>query len=266
MALKELGYTYSNYFASEIEKSSIEVTQRHFPETIQLGDVRSVWSGILPDIDLLIAGSPCQGFSLIGNQLNFDDPRSKLFFEFVRLLDECKPKYFFLENVGMKQEYAEIISLHLGVEPVTLNSDLVSAQNRKRLYWANFPIPVIKDKNVKISDIIEPDAEPVFVHNLHGGFNERKPRVYDRKSPTLTCATGGGHIPKIMLKGTDVHNNRTFQYAKDNSRKLLEIEAERLQTLPDNYTQGFSWTRRMNMIGNCWTVAVIKEIFKGMDW
>lgn len=266
LALNELGYKYDNYYASEIEEASIEVTQKHFPKTIQLGDVLGVKGSDLPPIHLLMAGSPCQGFSLAGKKLNFEDPRSKLFFEFVRLVKECQPKHFFLENVGMKKEWINVITEQLEVDPVVINSDLVSAQNRKRIYWANFDIPEIKDRNVQIKDVLEPDTEPVFVHNLYGGFKEKKPRVFAKKSPTIRTAKGGGHIPKVMLKGTDVHSNCTIEYAKTNSRKLLEVEGERLQTLPDNYTEGHVWSKRFTMIGNGWTVEVIKEIFKGMDW
>jgi DNA-cytosine methyltransferase len=137
IALKKLGIQVDNYFASEIDKHAIAVTMHNFPNTIQLGDVTKVFAKDLPKIDLLIGGSPCQGFSFAGKQLNFDDPRSKLFFEFVRLLEETKPKYFLLENVLMKKEYEQIITDHLGVEPIFINSALVSAQNRKRLYWTN---------------------------------------------------------------------------------------------------------------------------------
>lgn len=155
LALKRSGIGYDNYFASEIEKDAIKVTQANFPNTIQLGDVQQVKSEDLPKIDLLIGGSPCQGFSFAGKGLNFEDPRSKLFFEFVRLLRELNPKYFILENVIMKKEYQDIITQYLGVEPVEINSALVSAQNRKRLYWCNFEIPQPEDKNITLKDILE---------------------------------------------------------------------------------------------------------------
>ena len=140
IALNRAGINYDNYFASEIDKYAIKVTKNNYPDTIHIGNVLDVKSEDLPGIDLLIGGSPCQGFSFAGKQLNFNDPRSKLFFEFVRLLEECKPKYFLLENVKMKKEYQNIITEMLGVEPIEINSNLVSAQNRKRLYWTNIPI------------------------------------------------------------------------------------------------------------------------------
>jgi len=137
VALHRAGIEVDKYYASEIEKYAIQITQKNYPNTIQLGDVTQI-KGI-KDIDLLIGGSPCQGFSKAGKQLNFVDPRSRLFFEYVRILNEVKPKYFLLENVIMKQEYQDIISKYLGVEPIEINSALVTAQNRKRLYWTNIP-------------------------------------------------------------------------------------------------------------------------------
>ena len=133
IALERAGIKVDNYYASEIDKHAITVTQNNYPNTIQLGDVQKWHEWELPKIDLLIGGSPCQGFSFAGKQLNFNDPRSKLFFEFVDVLKYYKPKYFLFENVKMKQEYQDVITEHLGVEPIEINSSLVSAQNRIRL-------------------------------------------------------------------------------------------------------------------------------------
>jgi len=159
IALKRLGINVNRYFASEVDKYAIKVTQANFPDTIQLGDVRNVW---WPEtfegakIDLLIGGSPCQGFSWAGKRLNFDDPRSALFFEFVRVLRECKPKWFLLENVNMKKEFQAIISEQLGVQPVRINSNLVSAQNRDRLYWTNIPVKSLpENRGIVLKDILE---------------------------------------------------------------------------------------------------------------
>ena len=135
IALERAGIKVDKYYASEIDKYAITITKKNFPNTIHIGDVTKIKAEDLEPIDLLMGGSPCQGFSFAGRQLNFDDPRSALFFEFVRLLKECKPKYFLLENVRMKKEYQDVITEHLGVEPIMINSALVSAQNRKRLYW-----------------------------------------------------------------------------------------------------------------------------------
>mgnify|MGYP006170460021 CR=1 FL=1 len=166
VALEKLGIEVDNFFASEIDKFPIQVTQENFPHTVQLGDVTQ-WKGWdLPNIDLIIGGSPCQGFSFAGKQLNFEDPRSKLFFDFVDIVNHFKPKYFLLENVMMKQDYQKIISEYLGVEPILINSNLVSAQNRKRLYWTNIPnVEQPQDKEILLKDIVEEGVDESYVLN-----------------------------------------------------------------------------------------------------
>jgi len=160
LALDRIGVDYGNYYASEIDSSCLKVVRYNFPDTVQLGDVRGVKGSDLPEIDLLIGGSPCQGFSLAGRQLNFEDPQSILFFEFVRLLKECKPKWFLLENVKMAKESLDIITKCLRAYPLLINSSLVSAQNRERYYWTNIPVAdVPKDRGLLIEDILE-DAVP----------------------------------------------------------------------------------------------------------
>lgn len=198
IALNRLGISYDNYFASELDKYAIKVTQNNFPNTVQLGDVTKVnvradgiyvgddilteekISKVIPD--LLIGGSPCQGFSFAGKQLNFEDPRSKLFFEYVRILNEIR-KYnpsilFLLENVKMKKEYQDIISEHMGCEPIKINSALVSAQNRERLYWTNIPVNSMpEDKGILLKDVIEygevDRSKSLCIEaNYHKGGNE----------------------------------------------------------------------------------------------
>jgi DNA-cytosine methyltransferase len=187
--------------ASEIEKYPKQITRKNHPLTVQLGDVTKVVADDLPHVNLLMGGSPCQGFSFAGKQLNFDDPRSALFFEFVRLLKECKPDYFLLENVMMKQEYQDVITEHLGVEPVMINSSLVSAQNRKRLYWTNIPgVGQPDDLQIDLVDVLEEDATEPMLSNIYGGFGEKKPRVHTGKSVTIRAASGGGHIPSVTIK------------------------------------------------------------------
>lgn len=161
IALDKLGIKVDKYFASEIDKYAIKVSEANYPDIVRLGDVRDVKGEDLPKIDLMIAGSPCQGFSFAGKQLAFDDPRSALFFEFTRLLEECKPKYFLLENVRMKKEFLQVITDLLGVEPILINSSLVSAQNRKRYYWTNIPgVVQPKDKGIVLRDILETNVYP----------------------------------------------------------------------------------------------------------
>lgn len=174
IALRELGIKVDHYYASEINKHAIKQTQLNFPDTIRLGDVRGIHAKDLPKIDLLIGGSPCQGFSFAGKQLNFSDPRSALFFEFVRILNECREinpdVKFMFENIRMKREYVQVISRMLGIKPVMINSALVSAQNRVRLYWSNIrtapdglfeirtDIPQPEDRGLFIRDILEDDV------------------------------------------------------------------------------------------------------------
>ena len=157
IALERAGIKVNNYYASEIDKYAIQVAKHNYPNMQHIGDVTQVKSTQLPKIDLCIGGSPCQGFSFAGKQLNFDDPRSKLFFEFVRLLKECNPKYFLLENVKMKKEWQDIISKELGVEPIEICSSLFSAQQRKRLYWTNINVDLSKlpKSNNVIADVLD---------------------------------------------------------------------------------------------------------------
>lgn len=314
--------------------------------------MRGRWAK-MKKIDLLLGGSPCQGFSFAGKQLNFKDPRSKLFFEYVKALKTLKPKYFLLENVKMKKEYQDIISERLGVEPIEINSALVSAQNRRRLYWTNIPdITQPEDKGIMLKDIVHEQFEEIlfdincdkFNVNPSGkGMNGSVCPITKSKSNTLTTNKGEGQkisIPlseyivpfdktlqildkevergKVGYFRTDSQANRVYyihnkavtlcgeagggaakmgQYlfgcitpdrvnkrqngqrfnegnkfytltAQDKHgiliegyiRKLTPIECERLQTLPDNYTEGVSNAQRYKMLGNGWTVDVIAHI------
>ena len=352
-ALKRLGIPVTTYYASEVDPYAIKVAMANHPDIVQMGDVCNLHTedGWLHtdypeddpravEIDLLIGGSPCQGFSFAGKQLNFDDPRSKLFWEYVRLLKELKPEYFLLENVRMKQEYQDIISDALGVQPIAINSRLLSAQNRYRLYWTNIPnVTQPEDKDIILQDILEHgfadrdkshclDANYFKGGNLKTYFtkhrrqlvfssdglchvgdadlngNDSIKRVYHPlgKAPTLTTGTGGNHEPKVLcgawrgrytvdgirqdhkhsVKGMthqrlevrmDGKTNSLTTVQKDNVavaipelqwRKLTPRECERLQTLPDNYTNHVSNTQRYKMLGNGFTVDVIAHILKGI--
>jgi site-specific DNA-cytosine methylase len=249
IALGRAGIPVTNYYASEIDKYAIEVAKKNWPSTVHLGDVRDVmWPETFEGqrIDLLLGGSPCQGFSFAGKQLNFDDPRSKLFFEYVRILKEAKPRWFLLENVRMKQESQDIISDMLGVRPVAINSSLVSAQNRYRLYWTNIPFDIPADKGLVLQDILE-----------HGYVDRDKSHCLDANY------FKGGNPKQYFEK-----HRRQLAFNDDSFcglyRKLLPIECERLQTVPDNYTQGVSNTQRYRMLGNGWTVDVIAHILRGI--
>lgn len=375
IALNRLGIKVDTYYASEIDKHAMEITQKNFPETIQIGDVCAVRGEDYQDVDLILAGSPCQGFSFAGKQLAFDDPRSALFFEFIRLLKEIKPKYFLLENVKMKKEYLQIISeqvsacypeIPFGIEPIFINSSLVSAQSRQRYYWTNIPnIAQPKERGIVLRDILEEDPGENPVKDT--ARNQRHYKNLDEKSlcMTATMYKGAGNNgmtlvpiragawrgrsldesgknvkwkeikPKQMLETRkDEKSNAVSTFTKDNVivhsyrevrteeakqarrenrqktgqdhtpfrskelqpredgkvgtvtpglnndhrisltrddtqevywRKLTPLECERLQTVPDNYTEGASNTQRYKMLGNGWTVDVICHILKNME-
>ena len=183
IALNKANIPYNNYYAAEIDKYGMQITKKNYPNTVHLGDVTQIRGDNLPKIDLLIGGSPCQGFSFAGKQLNFDDPRSKLFFEYVRILNEIRKTNpnvkFLLENVKMKKEFSDIISEHLGVEPININSSLVSGQNRLRLYWTNIPnISEPIDKEISFDEInsnIDEWLEPERIEKIAAWKAQQKP-------------------------------------------------------------------------------------------
>lgn len=294
--LERAGIQVDNYFSSEIDSNAIKISEKNYPDIIRLGDVTNIETIMLPRIDLVIGGSPCQGFSRAGKCLNFDDSRSKLFFEYVRILEEIKSYNpgvkFLLENVKMKNEWSQIITEHLGVEPIEINSKILSAQNRPRVYWTNIPVNPISDKNVSLEDIVEEVDTTGFIEkdgllfdpsiseasrNLvsvvdgevrikqstilgyivaedYDGINldfptskSRRGRVIKKKSPTITRV-----------------QNTTGIYYKGIFRPFTVTELERLQTLPDGYTEGVSLSARKEAIGNGWTADVITHIFRGL--
>ena len=361
IALERAGIKVNNYFASEIDKYAIQVAKHNYPNTQHIGDVTQVKSNELPKIDLLIGGSPCQGFSFAGKQLNFDDPRSKLFFEFVRMLNEIRETnpdvLFLLENVKMKKEFQDIITQHLGVEPVEINSNLVSAQNRKRIYWTNIvQLTQPKDKGIFLKDIVHENNDEVLniqvpnfnVNPSGNGMNGNVYSIEKDKSRTLTTNKGEGQKISVCIAEYIVPFDKTLQildkevqrgkvgyFRKDSQanrvyyihdkavtlcgeagggaakmgqylfgcitpdriekrqngqrfndgkkfytltaqdkhgvliegyiRKLTPIECERLQNVPDNYTNQVSNSQRYKMLGNGWTIDVISHIFSSIE-
>lgn len=267
IALNRAGIKYDKYFASEIDKPAIKVTMANYPETIQLGSVTEVKAENLPKIDLLIGGSPCQGFSFSGRQLNFDDPRSALFFEYVRLLKECKPRYFLLENVRMRKEYQGVISEYLGVEPIEIDSSLLSAQNRRRLYWTNIPVTHdIKNKELTLKDVVKDMAHrkitikhPETIRRTKNyaqydqplkGYDSQDQRFFYLSGKSGTITTSSSSVPKVeTTEGIIVLNPE---------------EVEALQTVPEGYTSMVERKHRYKMLGNGWTVDVIAHIFNGL--
>ena len=298
IALDRAGIEVETYYASEIDKHAIKVTQENWPNTIQLGSVENwrEWDIQWGSIDLLIGGSPCQGFSFAGKQLAFDDPRSKLFFVYVDILNHIRsvnPSVkFMLENVKMKKEYLDIISQTLGVEPVFINSALVSAQNRQRYYWANWWFDQPEDKGIILADILEKESDNFtfmsdkFVNRQSGRKCLRDDFTGKAKSLSSMEYVKNGRQGDYVLTMTPRGNNKGGLRALDGKtpsitsnswennfhltnnhksyRKLTPIECERLQTVPDNYTNHVSNTQRYKMLGNGWTVDVIAHIFEGL--
>lgn len=271
-AFKQAGLKVDYYFASEIDSYAIKIAKKNHPEIFHLGNIKNWKNWGLPKIDMIIGGSPCQGFSFAGKQLNFKDSRSSLFFEFLNCITHFKPKNFLLENVKMQKKSQNIISNLLNVEPVEINSSLVSAQNRRRLYWCNQEIKQPKDKKVLLKDVVDSgegkgvdnraQRTMVFKKNycqwdLSGkGNNSQDQRAFylNGKHGTLPSDGGSSKVKVLLSK-----ENRQY-------RKLTPTECERLQTLPDNYTEGVSNAQRYKMIGNGWTIAVIEHILKEMDF
>ena len=276
-ALKNLGFTNIKYFASEIEPNAIKISEKNHPEIIRLGDVRTVkisgnyiesengkWclgdENFYQRVDLILAGSPCQGFSFAGNELNFNDPRSSLFFEFVRIKQEIEEYQgsvdFLLENVKMRSEFEDVITHYLKTWPVKINSKAFVAQNRERFYWSSFlPTTIYGEKDIKdlpnspnIRSILE-DSDYKGVWTWPRGYNKGGTRLVD-KMPCITTSSWQ-------------HN---FLVEKENGerRKFTPIECERAQGLPDDHTKGVSDNVRYKLIGNGWTVPVIEEILKNM--
>lgn len=309
LALRQANKTVDQYYASEIDKYAIQLTQRNFPNTIQLGDVTKwrEWDIPWAEIDLVMGGSPCQGFSFAGKQLNFDDPRSALFFVFVDICHHVanhNPKMrFLLENVRMKKESQAVITGYMGVEPIPINSSLVSAQNRYRLYWTNIPnVTQPEDQGIILRDILETKTavDPIDDRMVTSdGKAYCLTARYDgavawnsiqRKQRTM-IATGNKRLDQTIEKFADqidqevlldsynktLHrdktptvttridaSNNTHIVDPKNFRKLTPVECERLQTFPDHFTEGVSKTQRYKALGNSWTVSVITHIFKNL--
>ena len=279
IALERAWFDVEKYYASEIDKYAIKVAQENYPDTVQLGDVTkladtlSVSPRKFGEIDLLVGGSPCKGFSYAGKQLNFDDPRSKLFFDYVRILNAVKPKYFLLENVRMKQEYQNVISDMLGVDPIMINSALVSAQNRKRLYWTDIPwVTQPADRGVVLDDVL------FHFHNNYFKVDVNTLLLSEKAINYMNKKVSGGRDHWDFHHHSDVRDKKSqtvvanffrgvpYNVLKDwwCIRKFHPIECERLQTVPDNYTNHVSNTQRYKMLGNGFTIDVIAHILKNI--
>lgn len=273
IALERAGLHYNNYYSSEIDKYAIQITQKNYPNTIQLGDVTQIKASALPKIDLLIGGSPCQSFSNAGRGSGFNG-KSGLFWEYVRLLKEIKPQYFLLENVVMRKEWQEIISEALSVQPVKINSKYFVPQNRPRLYWTNIPISDLPTTyNHSLVDILQEASEEYYLTELqkskldlnfkwsmneiikHKAGKHQQDNIY-RYDGLMACLSASHHGAARHLTKTYLPNGKI--------RRLTENEVENLQNVPKDYTKGVSSSKRYEVLGNGWTVDVITHIFKGI--
>lgn len=280
IALSRAGIPVESYHASEIDKYAISVSKYNWSEIVHIGPVQDIQPEDYQNVDLLFGGFPCQNYSLAGNQKGPEGTSGKLFFELLRLHKEINPKWFLYENVKMKKEYQDFISEQLGTQPRIINSNLVSAQNRTRLYWTNIPIGIIEDRNILLADIIEDgETEKNKSYCIDANyFKGTNPEQYIKKCrrQIIWKQLPRWFINKGMNKALDKsptvssssfqYNNFILENEEVGFRKLTVTECERLQTLPDGYTQvpGNSKSQSYKQIGNGWTVDVIVEILKGI--
>ncbi len=306
IALERAGIEVEKYYASEIDKYAIQVSNKNYPDIIHIGDITKLDFNEYKDIDLIIGGSPCQDLSIAkNNRQGLNGSKSSLFYKFVEAIEIIKPKYFLLENVAsMSKENKNIITKILGVEPVLINSSLVSAQQRKRLYWCNWKVEQPEDKGIYLKDILEDNVDNIYnISEKHTQAmikckNNKKLNLPDLKGKcgTITASyfkipqdapyikinkpirlgqlNNGGQADRIYSidgKSVSLSANgggggaKTGLYDIENFiRKLTPLECERLQTLPENFTLGISNTQRYKCIGNGWTVDVIAHIFKSL--
>lgn len=277
VALERADIKVEKYYSYEIDPSAITVSNNNYPLIEQRGNVLGADFTQYKGIDLLIGGSPCQGFSASGKQLNFSDPRSRLFFEFARALKESRPRYFMLENVVMRKEWQDVISTHLECDPVVIDSALVSAQIRNRLYWTNIPgVAPPKDRKIALYNILERRYwnNPAAIRGRRLGDDGRRAER-DASAPISQCLEVRSHNTDKSNCLTTVEkdnvltslppgrypdafkNNLPFRY-------YSTVEYCRLQTLPDCYVDGTPETTAKKLLGNCWTVDVVAHIFRNM--
>lgn len=295
LALQDAGIKVDTYFASEIEPSAIEISKSNFPEIVQLGDINEWQRWNLPKIDLIIGGSPCQGFSRNGKGLNFQDPRSFLFFKFVDIVKHIQKQNpevkFLLENVAMKKEWLQTIDAFLNVKHKEINSRLISAQNRPRMYWTNFDFMDPGDANIKLIDILEKvdttnfilhegilfdptisEAERSLVSNVNGEIRIRQATkagyaiAENGDGINLsfpTSKTRRGRVIKQKSSTLDCQCNCCV-YVDGVIRHFTRTELERLQTLPDGYTSAANDKFAKQAIGNGWNMKTISHILKSI--
>lgn len=255
IALQRAGIKVDKYYASEIKDIAIKCAQANFPNTIQLGDVTKLDLSKLDKIDLLIGGSPCQDLSIAqANRNGLKGDKSKLFWEFVRILKYIQPRYFLLENVARaKKEDINYISLVLGVAPIRINSSLVSAQLRDRMYWTNIPnITIPQDQGTKLQDIVT------------SGYVDRQKARCLLVSDSRPLKDKKRMMHRYYETGFTTLVFENLEDKEGSCRYFNQVELERLQTLPEGYTKMLNRNQAANVIGDGWTVDVIAHIFKSL--
>lgn len=263
IALKEVGIPVRKYFSYEIKPTAIKTTQLNFPNTIQLGDVNKFDISQLEceEIDLFLCGSPCQDMSLINNnKVGVNGKKSSLLYKCVEILKQTNPKYFLFENVGsMTNADKEVFNREIGVLPIAINSSLVSAQQRNRLYWTNIPnVKLPQDRHILLSDILvdNPQREEIFL--------TRKTAFVNRKRNTMYVRVNGDKSLPITARGYAAWNTQ-FIEDENGLRDLTIEEYRRLQTIPDWYDFGdLCKSKVTDLIGDGWTIEVIKHILKNL--
>ena len=290
-ALKDSNVKFNNYYSSEVDKSAIKIALHNHPEIIPVGDVRNLIGKDFKGVDLIIGGSPCQNFSFCGTRKGMTtkegievtslkqylqlkkegfefEGQSYLFWEFVRLVKEIKPKYFLLENVRMDKKWEDLISEILGVKPVKINSSRVVPQNRFRNYWTNIPTTVPEDRSVQLSDFIRQAVTGV---GFRGVKDPKKPIKTGKVGYTVRMQIRKDNIANAIITslGNAQSGSGTGHYLTvDNMiRTFKSADCEILQGLPEGYTDvpGISENKKIHALGNGWTVPVIAHIFNGIS-
>ena len=263
IALNRANIPYDNYYASEIKPHAIKCTLDNYPNTIQLGDILNLKGSDLPKIDLFIGGSPCKGISRLNkNQEGLEHSESRLFWEYIRLLDEVKPKYYLLENTHGNKEATNTITETLGIKPISINSKLVSAQNRPRYYWTNIPdIKQPLDKGITTNDIFDysgvlaDECRVRWLNSESGKKSVENGYTKVNPYPKSGCLTALGHKKW----------NENYLYRDGVYKYLSQTEIEKLQTLPVGYTKILSYNEAYDCIGDGWTVDIIAHILKNIE-
>ena len=261
VALEKAGVNVEKYYASEIDEESMRASKNNYPDIIQIGDICSI--GHIAGIDLLIGGSPCQGFSSSGSHKGLKDPRSKLFYEYLRIKNTVQPKWWLFENVIMDRKSQGIISNELGCEPLKLDAKSISAQRRNRLYWTNIPYYTNFQKKPKtMKDVLNPslhleDITDRFYAKKEGtlAYVKSRKQLFSFSDQAYSMPTQGQRISNTGATNIKI-GNRIYIYNADG--------AEVMHGLPEGYTRGFSKTSRYKMIGNGWHVDIVADIFRAL--